>query len=210
MTVLFMMIITLVKFDVPTLVGLTAPGRGRMVARMAALSRLRRPRIGRSRVGGIRPMTPPPPTLGDSVGFATPIVGGSRRMRRSSRVGDRRRLARAGITVSVTSMGNGSRTGNGSVTSLGRIMARTRPRPRGVFSVIRRVPAFPKKGTRLVSFLTGGVGCPAVTRRGKARKHMVMRFIMRGSNSVTSTHITHKMSPCLSGRTLHIVGSVPR
>lgn len=204
-----MVMVTLVNFDVPALVGVTAPGRGRIVARIAALSRLRRPRIGRRRVGQVRPITPPPPTLGDSVGFATPIVGGSRRIESRSRVGDRARLARAGITVSVTSIGNGSRRRNGSVTSLGRIIARTRPRPRGIFSVMRRVPRFPNNRTRVVRFVDGGVGCPAVTRRGNARKHMAYRFIMNTSNGIHSIGILENMSPCLSGRTIHIVVSVP-
>lgn len=197
------------NFDLPALVGVTAPGRGRMVARIAALSRLRRPRIGRRRVGEMRPITPPPPTLGDSVGFATPIVGGSRRMRRSSRVGDRRRLARAGITVSVTSIGNGSRTGNGSVTSLGRIIARTRPTRRRIFSVMRRVPAFPNKAARLVGCVNRRLGCPPVTTRGNARKGIVYHFIVNGSNRIESMAVTHSLSPCYSGRTVHIVGSVP-
>lgn len=203
-----MIVVTTVNFDVPALMGLTAPGRGRIVARIAALSRLRRPRIGRRRFGGIRPITPPP-TLGDSVGFATPIVGGSRRIHSSRRVGDRRRLARAGITVSVTSIGNGSRLGNGSVTRLGRIVAGTPRTRRGACAVMRRVPRFPNNSERLLSFVTGGLRCPAVTRRGKVRNGIFIHFIISTANSMGSIGIVHSLSPCYSGRTVEIVRSLP-
>lgn len=86
---------------------------------------------------------------------------------------------------------------------------RRRPRRRRVFRIMRRVPRFPKNVTRYLGFLNGGVGCPAVSRRGNIRNGIVIRFIIGGSNSVISPIIIHDMSPCLSGRTLHMVGAVP-
>lgn len=133
---------------------------------------------------------PPPPRMPTTTRVLS-VMSSSTSMRRAVVTSDRR--ANRGIRIGCIPM---------------RIIRR-RPRRRRVFSIMRGVPRFPNKGTTLVSCLTGGVGCPAVTRRGNARNHIVMRFIMGGSNDVMSTGITHDISPCLSGRTLHIVGSVP-
>lgn len=79
-----------------------------------------------------------------------------------------------------------------------------------MFRIMRMVPRFPKKRRTLVRCLTGGVGCPMATRRGKGRKHIVIDFIIGGSKGVSSVGMTQDMSPCLSGRTMEMVTTVPR
>lgn len=78
-----------------------------------------------------------------------------------------------------------------------------------VISITRVVPRFPKNATTLVGCLNAGVGCPAVSRRVNSTKEIVIRFIISGSKSVSGPRIMQKMSTCLSGRTVHIVDSVP-
>lgn len=61
----------------------------------------------------------------------------------------------------------------------------------------------------LFHFLTGGVGCPALTRRGGVGKEISMQFIMGRSNGLSGFRIIGNIRPCLSGRTLHITGLLP-
>lgn len=88
-------------------------------------------------------------------------------------------------------------------------MGRRRPSRRRVFRMMRGTPRFPNNVPTYLRFLCGGVGCPPVTRRGNARKRIILRFIIRHSNDVNSVGIMGDISPCLSGRTLHIIGAVP-
>lgn len=81
---------------------------------------------------------------------------------------------------------------------------------RGIrFIIIRRVPMFHGNGTSLVECLDRGVGCPAIDTRRKIRKEMIIRFIINIRKRVLGPMIIGDISPCLSGRTVHIVDSVP-
>lgn len=83
------------------------------------------------------------------------------------------------------------------------------PRGSGVCSAYSVVPRFPNKRGTLLRFLTGGVGCPARTRRRKGRKGMIIAFIVRGSKDVAGTGIARTLCPSLSRRSLQVIGSVP-
>lgn len=71
------------------------------------------------------------------------------------------------------------------------------------------VPRFPKNVVTYLRCLTHGVGCPMVTRGRKTRNGMVMRVIVRGSNSMSRMDVMHDVAPRLSTRTTQIMGSVP-
>lgn len=147
-------------------------------------------------------------------GFATPIVGGSRLMGRRGRIGRVSGLSR-GITINAR---GGRNIGSHAIRTIEDRVTMTTPPPpptpgpritAGIFSIMRRVPSFPNKRNTLVRCLTDGVGCPIMTRRGNMRNHIVISFIMRHSNSVSSIGMTHSISPSLSHRTRHIIGDVP-
>ena len=207
---LWVVIIALVGFSIPTLIKMATPEKREVITEVATLSKLEAPEVKQKEVQKVVAQPVAPPALKSSVKFTAPKIVEDDKVTEDNEIKSQDELNATDVAISIADVKGNDEIDGADIADLGQIVVQGEPEVEEVLVVAEQMPSFPGGMEALNAYLSENIKYPIIAQEQGTQGRVIVQFVVEKDGSITDVVVVRTVDPYLDKEAVRVIQAMPK